>query len=317
MGQWEPTWSTRAAEEAEVVAAIPCSGHGRAYLDGLILKDMNKSLCECNSCYAGSDCSQFLSDCPANADGAILVSGWHRMGYSYSDGSYISQLLVEYIKKLDAIVGNAISEGKYIVFGTKVVATAPYYPVKTKLTQIFNSRDFSYEGDTSLWKNNTNSSFRFIEFVTSPNNPDGKLNKGVLKGSDVKTIYDRAYYWPHFTAISSPADDDLMVWTIIKDEAVYQKMMIYLRLSTIGISRDVQLRVLKLLDVATEGDGKEIFQFTYSTMRDRWIRLKQIIYKSKQFSLQKLLKSANNTTLILGHLINKILKTGNNEDVMM
>jgi len=64
--------------------------------------------------------------------------------------------------------------------------------------------------------------------------------------------------------------------------------MIYLRLSTIGISRDVQLRVLKLLDVATEGDGKEIFQFTYSTMRDRWIRLKQIIYKSKQFSLQKL-----------------------------
>jgi len=40
------------------------------------------------------------------------------MGYSYSDGSYISQLLVEYIKKLDAIVGNAISEGKYIVFGS-------------------------------------------------------------------------------------------------------------------------------------------------------------------------------------------------------
>ena len=83
-------------------------------------------------------------------------------------------------------------------------------------TQFFNSRDFSYEGDTSLWKNNTNSSFRFIEFVTSPNNPDGKLNKGVLKGSDVKTIYDRAYYWPHFTAISSPADDDLMVFTISK-----------------------------------------------------------------------------------------------------
>ncbi|KAL5173567.1 Chlorophyll a-b binding protein, chloroplastic [Glycine soja] len=77
-------------------------------------------------------------------------------------------------------------------------------------------------------------------------------------------------------------------WAIIKDEAVYQKMMIYLRLSTIGVSRDVQLRVLKLLDMATEGDGKEIFQFTYSTMNDHWIRLKQIIYKSKRFSLQKL-----------------------------
>ncbi|KAH1206780.1 Chlorophyll a-b binding protein 3, chloroplastic [Glycine max] len=295
MGEWEPTWSTRAAEETETGAAIPCSGHGRAYLDGLILKDMNESLCECNSCYAGSDCSQFLSDCPANADG---------------DKSYISQLLVEYIKKLHAV---------YIVFGSgstqllnaavyalslnssmspaKVVATAPYYSLYRGQKQLFNSRDFSYEGDTSLWKNNTNSSFRFIEFVTSPNNPDGNLNKGVLKGSDVKTIYDRAYYWPHFTAIPSPADDDLMVftiskltghagsrfgWAIIKDETVYQKMMIYLRLSTIGVSCDVQLRVLKLLDMAIEGDGKEIFQFTYSTMNDHWIRLKQIIYKSKR-----------------------------------
>ncbi|RZB61000.1 Tryptophan aminotransferase-related protein 4 isoform B [Glycine soja] len=180
MGQWEPTWSTRAAEEAEVVAAIPCSGHGRAYLDGLILKDMNKSLCECNSCYAGSDCSQFLSDCPANADGK---SGSH---------------------------STILSGELFFFFFNKLIS------IETKLTQIFNSRDFSYEGDTSLWKNNTNSSFRFIEFVTSPNNPDGKLNKGVLKGSDVKTIYDRAYYWPHFTAISSPADDDLMVFTISK-----------------------------------------------------------------------------------------------------
>ncbi|KAG5100206.1 hypothetical protein JHK82_045258 [Glycine max] len=131
-----------------------------------------------------------------------------------------------------------ISEGKYIVFGSgstqllnaavyalslnssmspaKVVATAPYYSLYRGQKQLFNSRDFSYEGDTSLWKNNTNSSFRFIEFVTSPNNPDGNLNKGVLKGSDVKTIYDRAYYWPHFTAIPSPADDDLMVFTISK-----------------------------------------------------------------------------------------------------
>ena len=87
------------------------------------------------------------------AGSAILVSGWHRMGYSYSDGSYISQLLVEYIKKLQGIVGNAITEGKYIVFGSgstqllnaavyalspnssmspaKVVATAPYYPVSS------------------------------------------------------------------------------------------------------------------------------------------------------------------------------------------
>ena len=66
MGEWEPTWSTRAAEEAEAVAAIPCSGHGRAYLDGLILTG-HEPVCECNPCYGGSDCFNFLSDCSANA----------------------------------------------------------------------------------------------------------------------------------------------------------------------------------------------------------------------------------------------------------
>ena len=85
------------------------------------------------------------------ASSAILVSGWHRMGYTYSDGSYISELLVKYIKKVHDMVGNAITEGKYIIFGSgstqlfnaavyalspnssvspaKVVATAPGYPV--------------------------------------------------------------------------------------------------------------------------------------------------------------------------------------------
>lgn len=55
-----------------------------------------------------------------------------------------------------------------------------------------------------------------IEFVTSPNNPDCQLNKAVLEGPSVKTIHDRAYYWPHFTAIPAPADDDLMIFTISK-----------------------------------------------------------------------------------------------------
>lgn len=55
-----------------------------------------------------------------------------------------------------------------------------------------------------------------IEFVTSPNNPDGKLKKAVLEGPNVKTIYDHAYYWPHFSAIPAPADEDLMIFTLSK-----------------------------------------------------------------------------------------------------
>ncbi|CAL0302990.1 unnamed protein product [Lupinus luteus] len=341
-GEWKPTWTAGAAEEAEAVAEIPCSGHGRAYLDGLVLNG-HEPVCECNPCYSGSDCSKLSSDCAANAgsgdpyflepfwmkhaaSSAVLVSGWHRMGYSYSDGSYISELLVQYIRKLHDTVGNAVTEGKYIIFGggstqllsaavyalspnssaspAKVVATAPYYSVYRTQTQFFNSRDFSYEGDTTLWKNiSKNDNTRFIEFVTSPNNPDGKLTKGLVQGSNVKTIYDRAYYWPHFTAIPSPADEDLMVftiskltghagtrfgWAIIKDEEVYEKMSTYVGLNTMGISREAQLRALKLFDVALEAEGRELFEFGYTTMRDRWVRLKQVLSKSNRFSLQKL-----------------------------
>ncbi|XP_054799250.1 tryptophan aminotransferase-related protein 4-like [Prosopis cineraria] len=346
---WKPTWTKEAAEEAEVVAAIECSGHGRAYLDGLVLSGHDLPVCECNPCYYGLSCSQFQSNCSANAgsgdpyflepfwmrrgkESSILVSGWHRMGYTYSDGSYISQMLVKYIQKLHKLVGNAETEGRFIIFGAgstqllnaavyafspnsslhyspaKVVATAPYYPLYRQQTELFNSLDYRYEGDTSLWKKKNLSSAEnknktFIEFVTSPNNPDGRLMKAVLTGSSVKTVNDHAYYWPHFTPIPSPSDQDLMIftiskltghagsrfgWALVKDEAVYQKMLTYLDLNTMGISRESQLRALKLLDVLLESDGKEIFKFGYSTMKNRWIRLTQTLSSSKRFSLQKL-----------------------------
>jgi histidinol-phosphate/aromatic aminotransferase/cobyric acid decarboxylase-like protein len=57
----------------------------------------------------------------------------------------------------------------------------------------------------------------FIEFVTSPNNPDGQLRKAVLHGyPNAKAIYDHAYYWPHFSPIPTPADEDIMIFTISK-----------------------------------------------------------------------------------------------------
>ncbi|KAF7820322.1 tryptophan aminotransferase-related protein 4-like [Senna tora] len=345
---WEPSWSRGAAKEAEKVAGIECSGHGRAYLDGLILNGHNQPLCDCNTCYAGPNCSLFLSNCSAHAESGdpyflepfwmgraessgILVSGWHRMGYNFmNDGSLISEMLVKYINKLHHVVGNAIisKNGSFIVFGcgstqllnaavyafspnssmdspAKVVTSAPYYPIYRTQMQLFNSRDYRYEGDTSLWKNNSFSQMNttFIEFVTSPNNPDGKLNKAILNGSNVKTIHDFAYFWPHFTAIPSPADEDLMIftiskltghagtrfgWAIIKDKGVYERMSSYLSLNTMGVSRDAQLRALKLLGVVLEGDGTQLFKFAYSTMKNRWTKLKEIFSNSKRFSLQKL-----------------------------
>ncbi|KAJ4850239.1 hypothetical protein Tsubulata_008170 [Turnera subulata] len=353
---WEGSWSRAAAIEAEGVAAIRCSGHGRAYLDGWVVDDDDEGsspVCECHSCYGGPDCSQFFPSCSANADGgdplflepfwieraassAVVVAGWHRMSYQYSDESFISKQLEKHIRKLHSIVGNAVTQGRYIVFGTgstqllnaavralalpddahnynasppappfSVLATIPFYPVYELQSNLFHSVDFKFEGDTSSWKNSSDpaSSKHVIEFITSPNNPDGQLHTAVLSGPNVKPIYDHAYYWPHFTAIPAPADADLMIftlskltghagsrfgWSLIKDEVIYQRMIYYMTLSSMGVSRDSQLRVLKLLKVVLDKGGRDIFEFGHHTMRGRWQKLSNIISMSKRFSLQKI-----------------------------
>ncbi|KAJ4967313.1 hypothetical protein NE237_019162 [Protea cynaroides] len=340
----ELTWSREAAVEAEAVAAVSCSGHGRAFLDGSTMEGI--PACECNSCYGGPHCSEFSPDgCPLDVDlgdplflepfwmqhsksSAVVVAGWHRMSYSDGIGSSIlfSKELTNHIFQLHALVGNAITKGRFILFGVGssqllhaavhalsqqgsshpacVVATAPFYPLYEFQTELFDSEDFKFQGDTTLWKNTSsaNSSTNIIEFVTSPNNPDGRLTKPVLQGPSVKTIHDHAYYWPHFTAIQGPADEDLMLftlskvtghggsrfgWALIKDKDLYQRMLMYLSLNTIGVSQDTQLRALKILKVVLKGGG-EIFEFGYNTMKARWERLNEILSASRRFSIQKL-----------------------------
>jgi hypothetical protein len=65
-------------------------------------------------------------------------------------------------------------------------------------------------------------------------------------------------------------------------------MTTYLMSNTFGVSRDSQLRALKLLKVVLQGRGREIFEFGYESMRDRWESLINTLLSSKRFSLQKL-----------------------------
>ncbi|PON52680.1 Trytophan aminotransferase [Parasponia andersonii] len=325
----ELSWTKRDAAEAEYVAAISCSGHGSAYMDGLILdQDGNKEpVCECNACYGGPRCSQFLPSCAADANGGdpyflepfwmenaassgVLVAGWHRMGYSLNFKPFMvmSKELESHIRELHALVGNAVTEGKYIVFGVgstqllnaavhalspqnssspaRVVASFPYYPLSKQQTEYFNAVGYKFEGDASLWKNKSDAAtMNLIELVTSPNNPDGQLKWAQLQGPNVKAIYDRVYYWPHFTAISAPADEDIMLfsiskltghagtrfgWAVVKDESVFKRMSTYVFLNTQGVSRESQLRALQLIKVVLEEGGKPIFDFGYTTMSNRW-----------------------------------------------
>ncbi|KAF5942557.1 hypothetical protein HYC85_020199 [Camellia sinensis] len=314
------SWTQKAAEEAEAVAAVSCSGHGRAYLDGFSVD--GKPICECNTCFGGPDCSAILP-CFGDplflepfwmehaASSALVVVGWHRMSYTFNDHSFISRNLENHIRKYTPLPRTLLQMEVYALSPenssspARVVASIPYFPLYGTQTDYFNSVNFEFEGDASSWMNTTSSdsSSNVIEFVTSPNNPDGLLKKPTIQGSTVKAIYDHAYYWPHFTPIPAPADGDLMIftiskltghagsrfgWAVVKDEGVYQRMMTYMSLSEMGVSRDTQLRALKLLKaVVQEGNGKEIFDFAYKTMRNRWEKLRQVISMSKRFSIEE------------------------------
>ncbi|GLJ26926.1 hypothetical protein SUGI_0527030 [Cryptomeria japonica] len=280
----------------------------------------------------------------ANAEaGATVVPAWYRMSYDVNNAleySATSPELEKQIRALHEMVGNAVTKGRYIVLGTgstqlinaavyslsqaharnpsKVVAAIPYYGSYRDQTEMFDSNDYVWKGDARAWvkKSEFLNSSTFIEFVTSPNNPDGLLKKGVLTSKNVKDIYDHAYYWPHYTGIPRPANEDIMLftlskvtghagsrlgWAIVKDYDVYEKMYDYVEENTLGVSHDTQLRTTILLKAIVNGykqkkqmekrhtDEKQLlFHYAYSVMRNRWQRLEKIFSGSHRFSLQSL-----------------------------
>ncbi|XP_047956595.1 tryptophan aminotransferase-related protein 3-like isoform X2 [Salvia hispanica] len=339
-GKGKVSWSEEGAAKAEEVASIYCSNHGRAYLDGVIGED-GKPVCECHTCYAGSDCSLLLPHCAADVDSgdplflepfwmhhasssAVLISGWHRMSYSFPGPTPISEVLDSHIRRIHHVAKNALTDGKYIVFGAgstqllnaavyalsanlsspaSVVASAPFYPIYKSQTDFFQNENYAFKGEASLMSNASYANTNVIEFVTSPNNPDGNLKEAVCKGPNVRAIYDHAYFWPHFTAIPSPADEDVMIftmskltghagsrfgWALVKDEEVYNNMMTYISVAEIGISRETQLRALQLMKAILRGDGKEIFDYAFEKMSDRWGKISRVFSKSKRFSIQEI-----------------------------
>ncbi|KAG8377301.1 hypothetical protein BUALT_Bualt08G0015000 [Buddleja alternifolia] len=141
---------------------------------------------------------------------------------------------------------------------------------------------FEFEGEASQLKNSSDNTTNIIEFVTSPNNPDCSLNEAVSQGPSTRAIYDHAYYWPHYTAIPTPADKDVMIftiskltghagsrfgWAFVKDKEVYENMNIYISAAEMGISRETQLRALKLMKAMLHGNGTDIFE-AFSRVED-------------------------------------------------
>ncbi|KAL0421413.1 UNVERIFIED_CONTAM: Tryptophan aminotransferase-related protein 2 [Sesamum latifolium] len=103
----------------------------------------------------------------------------------------------------------------------------------------------------------------YIEMVTYPNNPDGVIREPVINRANGMLIHDLAYYWPQYTAITSPADHDIILftvskctghagsrigWALVRDENIARKMVKFIEINTIGVSKEAQLRAANILE---------------------------------------------------------------------
>ncbi|XWS50904.1 hypothetical protein CRYUN_Cryun12cG0130300 [Craigia yunnanensis] len=256
----------------------------------------------------------------------VVIPGWQFMSY-FSDATSLCWFLepefAEQIVRLHKVVGNAVTENRHIIVGTgstqlfqaalyalshktkaepiSVVSAAPYYSSYPLITDCLKSRLYKWAGDARSFSKNG----PYIELVTSPNNPDGFARHSVVNSSEGILIHDLAYYWPQYTPISSPANYDLMLftvskstghagmrigWALVKDEDAARKMTKYIELNTIGVSKDSQIRAAKVLKVISEScerpnEGDSFFEFSYHLMAKRWKQLRQAVHQSGLFSV--------------------------------
>jgi L-tryptophan---pyruvate aminotransferase len=82
----------------------------------------------------------------------------------------------------------------------------------TGIADFMKSGLFRWAGDAAAYRGKDN----FIELVCSPNNPDGAIREAVLDNETGKRVHDLAYYWPQYTPMRGPADNDIMLFTVSK-----------------------------------------------------------------------------------------------------
>ncbi|CAL9115699.1 unnamed protein product [Musa acuminata var. zebrina] len=258
--------------------------------------------------------------------GDIVFPGWQSMSY-FSDASNLCWFLepefAHQVRRLHSLVGNAVvDDGRFIIVGTgstqlfqaalyalsppdaaepmNVVSAIPYYSSYPTVTDYLRSGLYRWAGDASTFEGDA-----YIEFVCSPNNPDGSIREAVLSSKNGKTIHDLAYYWPQYTPITGAADHDIMLftvskstghagarlgWALVKDKDVAKRMTKFIELNTIGVSKDSQLRVAKILKVVSDGhelpgNKHRLFEYGRRLMSVRWRKLRAAVKASGIFSL--------------------------------
>lgn len=83
-------------------------------------------------------------------------------------------------------------------------------------------------------------------------------------------------------------------WVLVKDKEVAKKMIKFMEVNSIGVSKESQIRVAKILQVVAEGckrfrspENDNFFEFGKDLMAKRWEILRETMKKSLMFTLPK------------------------------
>ncbi|XP_024960896.1 L-tryptophan--pyruvate aminotransferase 1 [Cynara cardunculus var. scolymus] len=260
----------------------------------------------------------------------VVIKGYEHLSYFSTNKNpcwFLEPKLEDSIRSLHGAVGNAETDGYTIVVGTgssqllqavlyalapqdqpdpiNVVSAAPFYSSYPETTNIVRSGVYKWAGDAHGFDKDE----PYIEFVTSPNNPNGVIRGPVVNRDGGFVVYDLAYYWPQYTPITSSLDFDIMLftaskctghagsrigWALVKDKEVAKKMITFVVASSIGVSKESQLRVAKILQVVADGckrfgssDGDNLFEYGRNVLAKRWEILRETVKNTQMFTLPK------------------------------
>lgn len=68
----------------------------------------------------------------------------------------------------------------------------------------------------------------------------------------------------------------------MKDAEVAKKMVKFMEISTIGVSKEAQHRAARVLEKIVAGEAKGFFEFGKSVMAERWRKLREALKGSEE-----------------------------------
>ena len=273
----------------------------------------------------------------ASVDTVVNIEPYYHIGYGgvvgaggcggFAPGADICvDLLEQEVRALHGAVGNFDPEGfHYIpaVGSTELISAAMYgYNLGTRIavysdvpfysgyksTSDFFGREWlqsAAEAATTASAGTSNASAHVLEFVTSPNNPDGTMRGSSVRGhteggatpagTSLSVVWDSAYYWPHYTSIAgdrgaSAQENDVVLftlskltghassrvgWAFTRNHSIAESLKAYVGVNG-GVSREAQLRASTIL-ASERKRGYPVLSWARDTMHGRWETLEEIL----------------------------------------